>query len=208
MGDLARRRDARDLAITRPHLAAGAVVVVLLVGLAFVGGVIVGRRAAPPVPVERMTEPELIELLARVEASKVGRGLTELTFPTALTGEAGPVPDVAPVDDEGEEIAAVPAGEVALPAQEAPSGPFTIRVATFGADEREAVHEAELTLRQMSLPVWLGAERVDGEARTYVQIGGYTSEAEAKSALEAMQEGLVASGLGVDARVIARDRSP
>ena len=88
MSELARRRRDRDLWISRSHLAA-ALVGVLLVGVAgFVVGWWAGgpRAAAPPAAVGPADE-SLVDLLARVDRRVVAQDGTEaLTFPQALTG--------------------------------------------------------------------------------------------------------------------------
>jgi hypothetical protein len=92
MGDLARRRSARDLWISRSHLGALSVGVSVVVCTAFLIGMSIGQTRAAQEPttsrafVSASPDGGLVELLARVEASAdpLG-GIGELTFPDALS---------------------------------------------------------------------------------------------------------------------------
>ena len=90
MGELARRRSARDLWISRGHLWAIATGAVLLTVVAFSLGVSAGRADGAIGEQDRLgpaPDDQLVTLLARVEASMDPTGgVRELTFPDALLG--------------------------------------------------------------------------------------------------------------------------
>ena len=101
MGELARRRRARDLWISRSHVWAMAVGVVLIgvivfsLGATLMGGpaTTAGATTAPP------SDESLVDLLARVDARSVAQdGVDTLTFPDTLSGVADEpsMPTVAP----------------------------------------------------------------------------------------------------------------
>ena len=95
MSELARRRSARDLWISRSHLwAAGVLVVSLLVisyGIGFFTGrsiETVGGLNDEELVLDAANRESLIELLERIESSGVaGDGLASLTFPEQLQTE-------------------------------------------------------------------------------------------------------------------------
>lgn len=118
MGELARRRRDRDLWVSKGHLMAAGVGTLMLAGVCFGAGLLVGGRSAPPAGrtagwTENVADPELVDLLARVDASAAGQGgVGDLTFPDALRGEAtehatpaaGPAPDRSTVLVPGQEV--------------------------------------------------------------------------------------------------------
>lgn len=167
-GDLARRRSARDLWISRSHVWAAGAVVVLSLAASFGAGYLVGQEE--PAPAERVAYTdaaegeELVEVLARVDANvHIDGGVGELTFPHALT---------APVEGDP-----------------APPGRYTVEVGRFGAiDTARPLRDH---LRAAGLSAWLGVERVDGTSTYRVSVGGYPAEAAASAALAAINEAVV-----------------
>ena len=103
MSELARRRRARDLWISRGHVWA-ALAAAALIGLAgFIGGwwMAGSRTASPAAPVVTTADEALVDLLARVDRRVVAHdGAETLTFPDALMGIGGPatVPEPAAED--------------------------------------------------------------------------------------------------------------
>lgn len=167
MGDLARRRSARELWISRGHLAAGAVVVLLAIVLAFGVGYLVGRGAPePPHRVaftEQASSGQLVDVLARVDASvRSDDGVRALTFPDALT---------APVEGDAP-----------------PPGRFTIEVGRFGAIETAAPLRDHL--REAGLAAWIGAERLDGAPSYRVAVGGWADEGSAARVLQGVVDAM------------------
>lgn len=116
MGELARQRRARDLWVSRGHLWALGVGVVLLVLCSFFLGLTLARGSstatAAPVADEGAQE-SLVELLARVDARVVAQdGVDTLTFPDTLTGVADDPELPAPVTPSAPS-ATISAGAVA-----------------------------------------------------------------------------------------------
>lgn len=92
MGELARRRQARDLWISRNHVRAGAAIGAFLLVAAFAAGASTATREVAyvdsPAWLEKTADTELVELLARVDAAgEPDGGLSRLTFPTALASD-------------------------------------------------------------------------------------------------------------------------
>ena len=190
MGELARRRRARDLWISRGHVLAFVSGGLLLTVLAFATGVLVGqdqeRQEAPEWTslVSEVPGDELVELLARVEASAdPAGGVAQLTFPQALAGEElAPVLPMAAEVPEERELSVKP-DEVELPELDpVPSGAFTVAVGEFSDPvEARALRDH---LRESKLEAWMGLQLVDG-SRTYrVSVGGFGTSEAAEVALD------------------------
>lgn len=170
MSELKRKRDARDLWFSRGQVNAAAVAAGLLAVIGFAGGVYVGRgQASPSLPSElaKMSEGDLLELIARVESTaQVGGALERLTFPDALSGGLVPSmpPETSPAVAGGFTVTAPLGGDV-LPDM-LPDGVQTGEVVHFSdAGAALAVRDG---LRAVSgLRAWLGKDIVDGAA-TYV----------------------------------------
>ena len=119
MGELARRRNARDLWISHGHLRAVGVGVVSLLIAAFVAGASLQRTPAEEQAeatwLADQADAELVELLARVDAAaEPDGGLRRLTFPTALAAkDAIPVAPPYPQPLVGTTRAALGAGDAA-----------------------------------------------------------------------------------------------
>ena len=167
MGDLARRRSARELWISRSHVWAAGLLALLAVGVAFGAGYLVGRGeptpAARPGFVDDAAPGELVEVLARVDASvSSDDGVHELTFPDALT---------SPVEGDPP-----------------PPGRFTIEIARFGAVE--TAQPLREHLRKAGLAAWIGVERNDGTPTYRVAVGAYPAEQAATDALQGVVDAL------------------
>ncbi|MEQ1564918.1 MAG: hypothetical protein ABMA64_04720 [Myxococcota bacterium] len=95
MSELARRRDARDLWISRGHLRAGAALGLLACAASFLLGFVVGRDH-PPTPSTAAPDESLVDLLARIEATAdPDAAVRELTFPDTLRAAVEPPPPPA-----------------------------------------------------------------------------------------------------------------
>ncbi|MBA2321432.1 MAG: hypothetical protein H0V89_09775, partial [Deltaproteobacteria bacterium] len=153
MSDLDRRRNARDLWISRSHLAALGVGTAVLTATAFAVGFSLARGdGAERVPASLLSEvpdDRLVELLARVEASQdpLG-GIATLTFPADLSRVPDPILPVGPPLPVGVapvmtmeplppaapasvvEIGASPVAFAPI-ADPAPAGAFTAQAALF-----------------------------------------------------------------------------
>lgn len=185
MGELARYRRDRDLHLSRGHLSAAIVGVVLISTTAFFLGFRMGNTR-PVVPVATHFTAEapregLVELLARVEASgDTTGGVEALTFPDALTqSSGGGLLDVEPM----------------------PSGRFQIEVARYAdvADAR-ALREH---LRAAEVQAWVGAELEAGMMTWRVVAGGFTGSEEADERLAEVRTALEGwAGAQVSPRVV------
>lgn len=109
MSELERRRGARDVWVSRSHIAAAASGAFLLAAVSFVTGWQLGLGSGTVVSLPVSTEADdanerLMELLARVEGSgHLDGGVGQLTFPEELQGAfVGPDAPLPPSSgDEG-----------------------------------------------------------------------------------------------------------
>jgi len=174
MSDLARRRSARDLWISRSHVAIGAVGVVLIAAFSFGMGVMTGKSSvdmpasiARPLSAE-LPNNELVELLARVEATaEMGGEVEVLTFPDALTNS--------------------PAGS-AVDVSARPEGRFSIEVARFQDVGR--ARPVRDHLRESGQKAWIAVELVGGEMTYRVAVGGFDGQAGAEGAVLVVADAL------------------
>ncbi len=210
MSELARRRNARDLWISRSHLVALGLGAGILSAITFSigytlrddpGGVRVPASLLAEVPDDR-----LVELLARVEASEdpLG-GIAGLTFPEDLSHVPEPILPMGPPLPPGTEPVVVLAPVVSIPptqvhidasppafaplADAAPAGAFTARVATYdGAEGATQAIALRATLRAAGLEAWVGTRLIGGQPRYRVAVGGYPDEASAAQIRDAILE--------------------
>lgn len=204
MGELARKRAARDLRISYSHLWAMGAGTLLLVGISFGLGFSLAHgpessHAAEPAPlVPGDDDGRLVELLARVEASsRPHGGVEDLTFPDALTGQVAQGP-VAPM--EGTDVATDPPTPVepgpatpTLPEGDAaPSGAFTLEVGRF--TEAVAAESARDRLREAGLPAWMSVALIEGKPEMRVAIGGYADAETAATALAEIAPAIAEAG--------------
>jgi len=173
MSDLARRRSARDLSISRTHIALGSLGVLLLCLSSFALGVLQGRSDEGPRVVAMPLSAELpdrglVELLARVEATAdAGEEVEVLTFPDALTNSpAGSSVDVGP----------------------RPDGRFSIEVARY--EDVGRARPVRDHLREAGHKAWIAVELVGGEMHYRVVVGGFNGHEGAQSALHIVSEAL------------------
>jgi septal ring-binding cell division protein DamX len=189
MGDLAKRRAARDLWISRGHLKAALVGAFLLSGVSFGVGYVLGtgQSDAPVVRAAGFTAQvpgeDLVELLARVEANRSPDGaVSALTFPDSLAGATPEQGPLAPVMGADEAPVAYVSEAAAAPAvDEPPNGAYTLRVAEVATVEAARTLAGDLQVDGV-LP-WVGAEIRDGALRYTVSLGGFASERAAEAAL-------------------------
>jgi hypothetical protein len=193
MGELARRRQARDLWISRGHLGAAAAAVGIGLLLAFLVGTAVGRRGVGldrEAPYAEVPEEALVDLLARVETSAVtGGGAARLTYPEALAGRATEV--ALPVDPPapGEvRVEAPPFAEI--PGLGAPpTAGVGVRLAR--SLERAAVIPHLEAAVSEGLPVWARVERSGGVDVFEVGVGPWDDARSGAAALDAAATQLV-----------------
>jgi hypothetical protein len=189
MNDLTRRRNARDLWISRGHLAAAAALATTVSVVTFGVGFLVGRdvRVEPaPVAGPHVPDGALLELLARVEASATADGAVDvLTFPDALRGPAGGSPDVPAAAGEPLPVKMTAIGGAVAPGDRPPAGAFTVVVGR--GDDVDAMRALQGRLTAMGLQAWVGAEIVDGVAAYRVAVGGYPTAEAATASLPIVQ---------------------
>lgn len=185
MGELSRRRQARDLWVSRSHLKAGAVAGVFLLVASFAAGATTVSRevavAATPKWMDQTASGELVELLARVDAAgESDGGLSRLTFPTALTEDEAIV--VAPPYDERMKRTthvAMPGGG-AVGSQPLAEG---WAVVIDDLSEAKAAEVADRILGAGLEDVRVEERLIAGQRDVRVGVGGLRSEAEAAALL-------------------------
>lgn len=192
MGDLRRRRDARDIWISRKHLTAGALLMVLTSVTSFLLGFWVGRDEVVHAPVASVPisvpDDALVDLLARVEASGLADGgLEALTFPDALRGAPGDGPAVPqrPSELSREHTLNPLSARGQRPDIEQidppPAGQFTVSVATLPtASEARAL---ERRLAEMGIRAWIAPQLVEGSTHYRLAVGAYVDRDEAMKVL-------------------------
>jgi cell division septation protein DedD len=195
MSELARRRSARDIWISRGHLYAIGAGGGLAMIAAFAIGYALGRESVdlpPPASAAFTSEAgddALVELLARVDsAATPDGGVDELTFPDALRGE--PIARKAASADEPSEAVAVGVAGQAIPLPEAgdappiPNGSWTLVVGTFATRSDAEARVASLVAEGHA--AWMGVESRDGALQFRASVGGFGSRVAAEDALEEM----------------------
>lgn len=192
MGELARRRGARELWISRGHLWAAGAGGLFAVVIAFTGGYTLGRSqsSAPSDPGPQFlgadaADEDLVQLLARVEASSDPTGgLGRLSFPEALAGEETEVVSLDAVDQvrgQGE----VEAGLHALGGSgEVPPGSWSLDLGMLSSSRRERITR-EL---EGHGEVYAVEEIVDGERSRRTWVGAWSSKREAEHGRRALAE--------------------
>ena len=174
MSDLARRRSARDLWISRSHVALGVTGVLLVAIGSFALGVLHGRAGvegpkvvALPLSSE-LPNRGLVELLARVEATADAGGEVEvLTFPDALTNSpTGSAVEVGP----------------------RPDGRFSIEVARY--EDVGLARPVRDHLRASGHKAWIAVELVGGEMHYRVIVGGFSGHDGAERSMHIVSQAL------------------
>ncbi len=204
--EIARKRGARDLWISRSHVAAAATASLALAVVAFGAGFLLGRDQATAAPgraalTSELPADELLQLLARIDGNGAGAGASgAITFPDELRGappvalpptaappaEAVVAPVGAPVDPvapgEPPPTLHLPPGEaVVVGGPEAPAAEFTVVVGRHASATEAA--ESRARLARAGLDAWILTELVDGAPRFRVAVGRHASRAAADEAL-------------------------
>jgi hypothetical protein len=193
MGELQRQRDTLDLWVSRSHLWAMASGTLVLALTTFALGFLIGRKTAPEhVAAADLSEGQLVELLARVEASsRPGGGVEEITFPDALAGGATPLSTEIPGDAAG--VLAVQASGVTVAGDSPPTDPYTIRIADLPeAGDATALRDR---LRGAGMPAWMGLIITNGKPLYLIAIGGFADAKAAEAKLVELGAALTATGL-------------
>ena len=199
MGELARRRRARDLWISRGHLVAGGVLVLCgllsALGFGYVAGRADGARRTSPGQsrsqlVAELPDDALLDLLARLEATAAA----DASEDTIRFGyERGP--HASNVEsNEG-----TPVG----PDEEAPSGAFFIDLGLYDDAEARGLQSA---LRDRGAPAWLVPAVAGGRMVVRLGVGGFADETEATEALRRL--GPTLEGQGVEGATVGRRSAP
>jgi hypothetical protein len=195
MGELARRRGARDLWISRGHLwAAGLGVAALCVG-SFGAGVRYGRDLGVQSSNDARSlgspaeDGALVDLVARVEATATpDGGVRELRYPEALAGGDLPLPVPADPHANAPPIEVPPSAAPVLAVDPIPEGTFGLIVGRF-PDSAAAMATRE-ELRAKQLPAWLGVEREGGDLVSVLWIGGFAAKGDAERARDELTAAL------------------
>jgi hypothetical protein len=175
MSELARRRSARDLWVSRSHIGAAVAGAALVAISSYAIGYMVGVSAVPTVSVEpsllaEAPDEALVDLLARIDAN-AERSEGHLTFPEVLRGEAvGPMAPLGALTSEAIVTtfdAGAPLPRVGPPPA---SGRFTLVV--------ESASELA-TLGDAGSDGWLSMSVVAGELRYSLNVGAFDDESEA-----------------------------
>lgn len=196
MSELNRRKDAREVWVSRSHLHAAAAGATLL-SVAFFGlGFLAGRHQAFTA-VEAAREErtlvghvpgrDLLALLAEVERSSVTSASSTVVYPELLRGDA-PVPALppAPVQDGVEVQVPPPPVVVAFEGDPRPAAPLTMQVGQYVAQSDAAAMRAHL--KALGLDAWWSLERVGGETRYTVAVGGFPAAESAAAALPVISD--------------------
>ncbi|MCA9491191.1 MAG: SPOR domain-containing protein [Myxococcales bacterium] len=189
--EIERRRGARDIWVSRSHVAAAAAGACALALTTFGLGWFLGSSSTPPPARAALTSElpreELLQLLARIDGNSAGAGAAEsITFPDALRGGAAtpgavaqPGGDGSPTRLEGGASASV--GEAGA----VPTTGFTIVAGRF--DGLSDARQLRDHLRTAGLDAWIATELVDGAPRHRVAIGHHATEADAADALPLLE---------------------
>lgn len=177
MSELSRRRRSRELWVSRGHLWAAAAGVMMIALLSFLLGNAVGKRTAGGASGTQssMDGEDLVELLARVEASSSAAGGSDrLTYPDALTGQPTEVgmPESPPLPGrvvvQAPPFAALPG--VGTP----PVDGYGFRVVRTANSAVARTHLENLVAAD--LPVWVRTTRSNGVDAYEVGVGPWETE--------------------------------
>jgi hypothetical protein len=181
--DIARRRAARDLWISKSHLAAGVALAFAFSALTFAGGVQLGKRwATPAVAVTpsltaEVPRDELLRLLARIDGNASGPAAA-LTFPDALRGQSPPAGDAA-AEVPGP-TTLVAGGTPAVTGDVLPGAGWTVVLSTTPSEADARAHQSELGAA--GIRALVGAELVEGSPRYRVVVGQFAQRDDAVAA--------------------------
>jgi hypothetical protein len=205
MGELARRRRARDLWISRSHLWALGVGIVLLAAASFFLGRSLSRPSAGAAggvaaesPIDGPDE-SLVDLLVRVDQAAVsGDGVDALTFPDALRGEAeaAPLPGVEASTPTDTAASAVAPGTPGV-------RPVDLWVAIPDGMDAAAVRVALAGAGADTEP-WPGPGDDPGGAPSRLRVGEASDLASGEALRDRLQEALDGAGLSVQVELVLR----
>ena len=189
MGELARRRRARDLWISRSHLLAAAAGAAVLSVVSFGSGYLMGRGAPSehaPTAIgltSSLPDDALVELLARVEATATTNGgVDDLTFPETLRGAQGSgVAAAVGAEPFDEALVLAPVEAPVVEGDPLPEGRYTVDVLRTGDEGRARVLQEELVAA--GFDAFVAVEMVEGVVRYRLAAGGYRTEQAATRAL-------------------------
>jgi len=199
MGELANRRAAREIWISRSQRNAWIATSLLAIAVAFAIGMGAGKRSsrigerAPATTgtLAGVAEPGVVELLARAEVAAMGADA--LTFDQELRGERAlstPDPVEPPTGD-----ARVDAPAHAPPLS-AGSTASTWQVEILRTTQRSAVRQARLGLQRLGYSPQLVVNSLWGEQEFSLRAGAGSSRSEAKQVLAELKSSK--AELGVD----------
>jgi len=178
MGDMASKRNARDLWISKGHLGAAVVLCLAMTLGAYALGHLWGASSVDcsdtPQNGLEPSDGGVVELLDRIEGSAVDpEGEQTLTYPKVLVNDEKPEGDLPERSQQPVERASVPAGKV--------NGPVVV----VGQIQRGEV-ALQMALKQMGQGKLVGRQ-VDNGIQT-VMIAGFDNLGEAQRHLVTIQE--------------------
>jgi hypothetical protein len=191
MSELSRRRRSRELWVSRGHLWAAAAGVLMVALLSFLLGNAVGRQSAglSVGPESLSGGEELVELLARVEASSsAGGGADRLTYPDALTGRPTEVGMPEAPALPGRVVVQAPPFAALPGVGTRPNDGYGFRVVRT-ADAGVARTHLE-SLVASDLPVWVLTTRSNGVDAYAVGVGPWETEDDGRLAAAASRGSL------------------
>lgn len=168
-GELLRRRNARDMWISRGHLYAIVMLVVVSSATFFVVGFVLGRHVLPP---------ERIEAGANAADDELARVLTSIDMGTHPVGGERPGTP-ARAERPAPSSLSVPAGDGLPPPVDAAAPPvdeaslYTVVVGESATQLEAGALEASLLAH--GLWAWTEYSLVDGAPQFRVAVGGYDS---------------------------------
>jgi hypothetical protein len=188
MSELARRRDARDLWVSRSHLHAAIAAASLLAVMSFAGGYALGRgkTGASEAPhlaslTDAVPGEDLVELLAQVERTAIAHPSQAMVYSDWAEGKGA-----LPVPPQGGDAAGVEAVVGPSPltssieADGLPRAKWTVEVGSFDAEaDGRAVRD---WLRDQAQPAFMTVRIKEGARTFWVGVGGFGSQEEAKAA--------------------------
>lgn len=181
--EIARRRAARDLWVSRSHVAAAGALALALAALTFAGGLALGKRWAAPAPTPppsltaEVPRDELLQLLARIDGNAAGPSAA-ITFPDTLRGQ--PSAGGGGGDGPPPHQTVVAGGPQAVVGDALGGGGFTVVVAT--TPDEAAARAQQAALLEAGVSALVAAELVEGAPRYRVVVGRHADRERAVAA--------------------------
>jgi SPOR domain len=187
--DLVRRRQSRDLWISRGHLYAMVVLLIISAATSFVIGFVLGRDAVPaPLPAADVApaDEELVRVLSNIERATHPSGVELVGAPGALE-RAPAAPTVASDAPAPTATALVTSAPPQNPEGYVPPADHHFTVVAGEGSSRAELEPVGRALAERGLHVWYRLSVVDGAPRFRVAIASYATSEEAALALPVLR---------------------